>query len=229
MACLPLFASEDLKVPIREGISKICPLDLVQSSFEALRFFLLPRESGTTSLHLLVGLHAASKVHMRLRDVLLCQSHFIPENPVTTLPWLAPHFSAPSAPPGSGTPPHKCTPEEVADLLKARFRPTPIGGKKPKEFRWVITCLTSDHPKDTTPRYSDLAACASLYVAVDILTHHDGIRHSGLEGQSSTTARGLLVLIACGLQQFLHNPRPDHAVDMAALSDLADNFFFSEI
>jgi hypothetical protein len=66
-------------------------------------------------------------------------------------------------------------------------------------------------------------------VAVDILTHHDGIRHSGLEGQSSTTARGLVVLIACRLQQLLQNPPTDHTVDLEALSDLVDNFSFSEV
>ncbi len=64
---------------------------------------------------------------------------------------------------------------------------------------------------------------------MDILTHHDGIRHSGLEGQSSTTARGLLVLVACMLHQFLHNPPSIHEVDMEALSDLDESFFFSEI
>ncbi len=101
-----------------------------------------------------------------------------------------------SAPPGLGTPLHRRTHGEIADLLKARIRPTPVGGKKPKELRWVATCLTSDPTEDTTPKYSDWESCASLYVAVDILIHHDdGIRHLGLEGQSATTARGLLVLI----------------------------------
>jgi hypothetical protein len=86
MTCTPLFAPEDLKVLIREGISKFCPPDLVQSSYQALRFFLSPRESGTTGLHLLAGLNVAYEVHMRLRDVLLCQPDFIPENPIITLP-----------------------------------------------------------------------------------------------------------------------------------------------
>ncbi len=166
---------------------------------------------------------------MRLKDVLLCQPDFTPKNPVTILPWLEPPFSAPSVPPGLGTLPHRRTPGEVADLLKARFRPTPTGGKKPKEFWWITTCLTVDSTDDTTPRYSDGEACASIYVAVDILTHHDGIRHSGLENWSSTIARGLLVLIVCMLQQFMHNPPPEHAVDMEALSDLVDNFSFNEI
>ena len=79
------------------------------------------------------------------------------------------------------------------------------------------------------PEVSDREACASLYVAVNILTHHDGIRHSGLEGRSSTTARGLCVLIACTLQQFLQNPPPDHTVDTEALSNFVDSFSFSEV
>jgi hypothetical protein len=167
---------------------------------------------------------------MRLKDVLICRPDFISENLVTTLPCLELPFAAPFAPPGLGTPPNQCTPREVADLLKARFRPAPIGGKKPKEFRGVTTCLTSDVAEDTTPKYSDWEACASLYVAVDILTPHDDIRHSGFEGQTSTTARRLLVLIACKMQQFLQNPPSKHAVDMEALSaDLDDNFSFREI
>ena len=200
MTCTPPSAPEDLKVLIREGISKLCPPDLILTFYEALRFFLSLGESGTTGLHLLVGLHGAPEVHMRLMDALLCQPDFISESPVTTLPWLEPLFAAPSAPSGLGTPLHHRTPGEVADLQKARLRPTPAGYKKPKEFRWVTTCLTSDPTEETTPKYSDWEACASLYVAVDILTHHDGIRHLGLEGQSSITARGLLVLIACMLQ-----------------------------
>jgi len=90
-----------------------------------------------------------------------------------------------------------------ASSAHARFRPTPTGGKKPNEFRWVTTFLTADPTEDTTPRYFDWEACASLYVAVDILTHHDGIRHSGLKGHPSNTARGLLFLVACMLRQFL--------------------------
>ena len=114
---------------------------------------------------------------MRLKDVLLCQPDFISENPVTTLPWLEPPFAAPSAPPGLDTPPSQHIRGEVANLLKARFRTASIGSKKHKELRWVTTCLTLDPTEDTTPKYSDWEACVSLYVAVDILTHHDGIRH----------------------------------------------------
>ncbi len=145
------------------------------------------------------------------------------------MPWLEPPFAAPLAPPGLGTPPNQRTLGKVANLLKARFRPAPVGGKKPKEFRWVTACLTSDPTEDTTPKYSDREACASLYVAVDIVTHLDGIRNSGFEGQSSTTARVLMVFVASKLQQFMQNPPPEHVVDMEALSDLIDSFSFNEI
>ena len=64
---------------------------------------------------------------------------------------------------------------------------------------------------------------------MDILANHDGIRHSGLEGQSYPTAMGLLVLIASRLQQFLQNTPPDQTVVMGALSDLAYSFSFDEI
>ncbi len=128
---------------------------------------------------------------MRLKDVLLCQPDIILENPTTIMSELEPSFAAPSPPPGLGTPRNQRTPGEVADLLKARLRPAPIEGNKPKEIRWVTTCLTSDPTEETTPKYSDWEACASLYVAVDILTHHDGIRYSGFEGHTFTAAKGL--------------------------------------
>jgi len=141
---------------------------------------------------------------MRLRDVLLCQPDFAQETPVTCLPWLKPMFAAPSASNVLDTSLDQSTPVEVADLLKTRLCPALPAGKKPKEMRWVSACLTSEPTEETTPRYSDWEACASLlYVAVDILTHHDGVRHSGFEGHSSATIRGLLALIACILQQFL--------------------------
>ncbi len=65
--------------------------------------------------------------------------------------------------------------------------------------RRVTTCLTTEPSEDLVQTYSDWEACASLYVTVDILTNTDGIRHSGFEGQPSSTTRGLLVLIAWGL------------------------------
>jgi hypothetical protein len=150
-------------------------------------------------------------------------------NPVTMTPRLELPFPTSSVPPLLGTPLNRRTPREVADLLKARFRSAPSGGKKPKEIRWVTICLTSDPTEDTTPQYSDWDACASLYVAVDILTHHDGVRHSSLDSQSYTTARGLLVIIACRLQQLMQNPSPKKDLDMENLETLLDSFSFNEI
>jgi hypothetical protein len=151
MTCSPLSAPEDLKVLLKEGISKLCSLDQVHTAYEALRFFAAPGEPGTTGLHLMVGLHTSMEVHVRFRDVLLWQPDYIPESPATMTPWLAPPFAAPSVPPLLGTPLNRRTPCEVAYLLKARFRPAPSGGKKPKEMRWVTTCFTSDPTEDTTP------------------------------------------------------------------------------
>jgi len=64
----------------------------------------------------------------------------------------------------------------------------------------VTTGLTSGPTEDSTPKYADWEACATVFVAIDILTHIDGIRHSGFEGEPEETARGLLVLVACALQ-----------------------------
>ena len=132
-----------------------------------------------------MGLYIHSEVHMKLRDVLLAQPDYQNDGPGAIFPWQEPPYAAPSAPPGLGAPPQQPTALGVAELLKARFRPPPTGGKKHKEFRWITTSLTSDPTEDTSPRFIDWEASSSLFVAVDILTHHDGIRHSGLEGQSS--------------------------------------------
>ncbi len=56
MTCSPLSAPEDLKVLLKEGISKLCIPDQVQTAYEALRFFAAPGEPGTMGLHLLLGL-----------------------------------------------------------------------------------------------------------------------------------------------------------------------------
>jgi hypothetical protein len=201
----------------------------VHTSYEALRFFAAPGEPGTTGLYLLVGLQSPCVIHMILRDVLLCQPDYIPESPVTTLLWVEPPFVAPSTPSSLSIPLKQRTPSEVACFFKARLRPAPSGDKKPKEMRRVTICLASDPTEYTTPKYSDWEACASLYVAADVLTHHDGVRHSGFQGQSSSTARGLLALIACKLQQLLQDPPPDQEVDNEDLADLVDSFSFSKI
>ena len=75
-----------------------------------------------------------------------------------------------------------------------------------KELRWAITCLNVEPSEDSALKYAEWEACASLFVAVGILTHIDEIRHSGFEGQTSTIARGLLVLVACALQHLRTAP-----------------------
>ncbi len=131
MTCTPLSAPEDLKVLIREGISKLCPTELVKPSYESLRFFLSPGDPGTQGLHLLVGLQVSSDVHMRLRDVLLCQPDYLSDNPGLFSPWLEPPYSTPPSPPVLGASPQKRTACDVAEHLKARFRPPPIGERNP--------------------------------------------------------------------------------------------------
>ncbi len=121
-----------------------------------------------------------------------------------THPWHEPPFQAPSTSDTLDTPRDQRTPVEVATYLKGRFCPKPQYGKTGKELRWVTTCLTSGPTEDSTPKHADREACASLFVEIDILlTHNDGIRHYGFEGEPVETARGLLFLIACALQ-YLH-------------------------
>jgi hypothetical protein len=56
MTCSPLSTPEDLKVLLKEGTSKLCNPNHVQTAYEALHFFAAPGEPGTTGFHLLVGL-----------------------------------------------------------------------------------------------------------------------------------------------------------------------------
>ncbi len=97
------------------------------------------------------------------------------------------------------TPRSQRTPEEIATYLKTRYWPPQHQGKKTKVLRRVTTNLTSNPTEDFAPRYADWEACASLYVAIDILTQNDGICNSRLEEQTLKTDNGLLVLVACAL------------------------------
>ena len=117
----------------------------------------------------------------------------------------------------------------MATYLQGRFCPKPHQGKKAKTLRWVTTCLTSEPTEDSTPKYADWKACASLFVAIDIFTHNDGIRQSGLEGKPVETVRGLLVVLACALQYLQKSRTTDPNTDPSAIEDMADNFSFNEI
>jgi len=101
------------------------------------------------------------------------------------------------------TPRDQRTPEEVATYLKGRFRPNPQHGKRAKELKWVTICLSSEPTEESAPKYADWEACVSLFVAIDIFTHVDGIRHSGFEVEPEETAMGLLVLV-CSLRSPIH-------------------------
>ncbi len=65
-------------------------------------------------------------------------------------------------------------------------------------------------------------------MAIDILTHADGIRHSGFEGEPEETARGLLVLVACALQ-YMYTQRTDPNADSSTIEELTNSFLFGEI
>jgi hypothetical protein len=93
----------------------------------------------------------------------------------------------------------------------------------------VITCLTSERTEDSFPKYADWEACASLFVAIDILTNIDGIRHSGFEGEPEETVRGLLILVACALQYMHKKGTTDPNTDSATLEELPKSFSFGEI
>ena len=66
-------------------------------------------------------------------------------------------------------------------------------------------------------------------MAIDILTHNDGIRHFWFEGEPVETARGLLVLVACALQYIRESGAANPNTDPSTIEDLADIFLFSEI
>ena len=66
-------------------------------------------------------------------------------------------------------------------------------------------------------------------MAIDILTHNDGIRHYGLEGEPMEMARGLLVMVAYALQYIHKSGATDPNRDPSTIEDMADNFSFSEI
>jgi hypothetical protein len=68
-----------------------------------------------------------------------------------------------------------------------------------------------------------------MYVAIGILTHNDGIRHYGIEGQTLETAKGFLVLQACALQLLHKTKVAETTLDPSTIEDLAAIFSFGEI
>ena len=68
-----------------------------------------------------------------------------------------------------------------------------------------------------------------MFVAIDILTNNNGIRHSGFEGETIETASGLLVLVACALQSLLMAERADQTLDPSSIENMAEHFSLNEI
>ena len=93
---------------------------------------------------------------------------------------------------------------EVAAFLKFVYQPAIQPGKWPAELFWVTTTLT-DHPvDDTLLRYKAWKTEASLFVSIDVLDNHTGVRHAALEGHTAVAARGLVVMVACALHHVAH-------------------------
>jgi hypothetical protein len=139
-----------------------------------------------------------------------------------TLPWYEPPFMPHTTTHVIDTPMDHRTPEEIVTYLKGKCCLKLFSGKQPRELEWITTFLTSDPTEDTVLKYSEREARASLCVAIDILSHNDGIRHSGFEDQTQETFRGLLGLMACAIQY-------DLAVDPGTIENLAESFSFVEI
>ena len=64
-----------------------------------------------------------------------------------------------------------------------------------------------------------------------MLTHNDSIRHSGFEGYTVETAKGLLVLVTCMRTSILlHSSKAyDPRADIPTIVDLDESFFFGAI
>ena len=130
MTCAPLTAPEDLKVLIREEISKICPAGHRLSRIRGAPALPSPGGTWPHGQYLLVGLPTLSGAYMRLIYVLLHQLDCIQESPPLYLPWYEPPFLAPSATDVLEPPRDHRTPEEVASFLKGRHSPAPQTSQK---------------------------------------------------------------------------------------------------
>ena len=141
--------------------------------------------------------------HMCITDILLYQPDSIMESPQLTLPWYEPSSLPPTSLDVMETPRECRTPGEVATYLKGRYNTNTAQGRWQRELRWITTPFIAKPTEESVPRYSEWEARSSLFVAIDIVTHNNGIRHSGFELQTSETTRGLLVLVAFAIQ-YLH-------------------------
>ncbi len=160
---------------------------------------------------------------------LLFQPDSVAESPQLTLPWYEPPFLPTTSSDVIETPRKNRTPGEVATYLKGRYKPNTAQGRRARKLKWITTYLTAEPTEETVRRYSEWEASASLFVAIEIATHNNDIRHSGFESQTTGTTRGHLVLVACAIQYLHQSGCNDPAVDLTLLEGQAESFSFAEI
>ena len=73
MTFIPLPNLEDLKVHINEAIHVVTPSEEAASEYVVIRFCMAPKELGSHSSNLLLGLSPGSEYRMCLRDIMLTQ------------------------------------------------------------------------------------------------------------------------------------------------------------
>ena len=136
---------------------------------------------------------------MRLMNILLVQPNSSQDSTVGPLAWYPPPFLANPNQTSRTVAEEVSTPEKIAAFLKSVYQLAVQPGKWPAELFWVTATLP-DHPvDDNLPRYKAWETKASLFVSIDVLDHHTGVRHSALEGYTAVEARGLLVIAAYAL------------------------------
>ena len=113
-------------------------------------------------------------------------------------------------------------------LLEVPLPPLCLSWQKNIGLRWVTTCLTTKPTESSAPKYADWEACASVFVAVDILTHHDypalRTRRTKLLRSEGSSGPGRLRFKAP-----LRVPPTDLQIDMDILVNVVESFSFSEV
>ena len=114
MTCAPVAFSENLKVLLREGISKTCPRATFLDNMRLFNFASPKGDRTHKGQYLFIGLSTLSRTHMQLRDMLLHQPGSLPKSSPLVLPWHEPLFLALSTSDVLETPREQRIPEEVS-------------------------------------------------------------------------------------------------------------------
>jgi len=119
---------------------------------------------------------------------------------------------------------------EVAAFLKSIYQPATQPGKRATELLWDTATLLTDHPMDDTlPRYKAWETETSLFVTMDVIDNHTGIRHAALEGHTAEATRELLVLVTCAIHHLAYTAEEtESTLDPTTLENLVESFSFSE-